>query len=165
MFPVMSLVLSSFSLDRNKCKWIIWRGSINFLMGCPLCHCDVIYQRSRVILFFIIFDVSFFHGYDEFRELICSQSVGLHSSVGGPDCTANVEAMGLNPVEALKTFFGLTLRLLKLQLQLRWSHLHFIGTSLCLQYKPCSTIVKYFFRKRKTWFYIWFYFTLFYLLL
>ena len=80
-------------------------------------------------------------------------------------CTANAEAMGLNPVEALKTFFGLTLWLLKLQLQLRWSHLHFIGTSLCLQYKPCSTIVKYFFRKRKTWFYIWFYFTLFYLLL
>ena len=34
-----------------------------------------------------------------------------------------------NPVEAPKTFFGLTLRLLKSQLQLRWSDLHFIRMS------------------------------------
>ena len=37
---------------------------------------------------------------------------------------ANAEAMGSNPVEAPKTFFGFTLRLLKSQLQLQWSHLH-----------------------------------------
>ena len=34
-------------------------------------------------------------------------------------CSANAEAMGLNPVEAPKTFFGLTLELLKSQSQLR----------------------------------------------
>ena len=34
-------------------------------------------------------------------------------------CSANAEAMGLNPVEAAKTFFGLTLGLLKSQSQLR----------------------------------------------
>ena len=34
-------------------------------------------------------------------------------------CIANAEAMSLNPVEAPKTFFGLTLRLLKSQSQLR----------------------------------------------
>ena len=44
-------------------------------------------------------------------------------------CSANAEAMGSNRVEAPKTFFGLTLRLLKSQLQLRWSHLHFIRMS------------------------------------
>ena len=33
-------------------------------------------------------------------------------------CSANAEAMGLNPVEALETFVGHTLRLLKSQLQL-----------------------------------------------
>ena len=33
--------------------------------------------------------------------------------------SANAEAMGSNPVEAPKTFFGLTLRLLKSQSQLR----------------------------------------------
>ena len=32
-------------------------------------------------------------------------------------CSANTEAMGSNPVEAPKTFFELTLRLLKSQLQ------------------------------------------------
>ena len=42
-------------------------------------------------------------------------------------CSANAEAMGLNPTEAPKTFFGLTLQVLKSQLQLRWSHLHFIN--------------------------------------
>ena len=45
-------------------------------------------------------------------------------------CSANAEAMGSNPIEAPKTFFGLTLRLLKSQWQLRWSHLHFIN-DLC----------------------------------
>ena len=34
-------------------------------------------------------------------------------------CSANVEAMGSNPVEPLKTFFGLTLRLIKSQSQLQ----------------------------------------------
>ena len=34
-------------------------------------------------------------------------------------CSANAEAMGSNPVEAPKTFFGLNLRLLKSQSQLR----------------------------------------------
>ena len=38
-------------------------------------------------------------------------------------------AMGSNPVEAPKAFFGLTLRLLKSQSQLRWSLLHFIRMS------------------------------------
>ena len=42
-------------------------------------------------------------------------------------CSANAEAMGSNAVEAPKTFFGLTFRLLKSQSQLRWSHLHFIS--------------------------------------
>ena len=41
-------------------------------------------------------------------------------------CSTNTEAMGSNPVEAPKTFFGLTLRLLKSQSELQWSHLHFI---------------------------------------
>ena len=41
-------------------------------------------------------------------------------------CSANAEAMGSNPIEAPKTFLGLTLRLLKSQSQLRWSHLHFM---------------------------------------
>ena len=41
-------------------------------------------------------------------------------------CSANTESMGSNPVEAPKTFFRLTLRFLKSQSQLRWSHLHFI---------------------------------------
>ena len=35
--------------------------------------------------------------------------------------SANADAMGSNPVEAPKTFFGLTLWLLKSQSQLRWS--------------------------------------------
>ena len=35
-------------------------------------------------------------------------------------CSANAEAMGSNPVEALKFFSGLNLQLLKLRLQLRW---------------------------------------------
>ena len=46
-----------------------------------------------------------FHGYDEFNKLTCSQHMGLYSSVGGPP--TNAEAMGSNPVEAPKTFFGL----------------------------------------------------------
>ena len=44
-------------------------------------------------------------------------------------CSANAEAMGSNPVEALKFFSGLNLQLPKLQLQLRWSNLHFICIS------------------------------------
>ena len=40
-------------------------------------------------------------------------------------CSANAEAMGSNPVEALKFFSGLNLQLPKLQLQLQWSNLHF----------------------------------------
>ena len=44
-------------------------------------------------------------------------------------CSANAEVMGSNPVEAPKTFFGRTLRLLKSQSQLLWSHLHFIRMS------------------------------------
>ena len=40
-------------------------------------------------------------------------------------CSANAEAMGSNPVEALKFFSGLSLQLLKLRLQLRWSNLYF----------------------------------------
>ena len=39
--------------------------------------------------------------------------MGLHSSVGREHCGANAEAMGSNPLEALK------LQLLKLRLQLR----------------------------------------------
>ena len=45
-------------------------------------------------------------------------------------CSANTEAMGSNPVEALKFFFGLNLQLPKLRLQLRWSNLHLINISL-----------------------------------
>ena len=42
----------------------------------------------------------------------------------------SVEAAGSNPVEAPKFFFfGATLQLLKLQLQLWWSHRHFICIS------------------------------------
>ena len=44
-------------------------------------------------------------------------------------CSTNAEAMDSNPVEAPKTFFGLTLRLLKSQSQLRWSLLHLIRMS------------------------------------
>ena len=44
-------------------------------------------------------------------------------------CSANAEAMGSNPVEALKFFSGLNLQLLKLRLQLRWSNLYFICIS------------------------------------
>ena len=61
-----------------------------------------------------------FHAYDEFNKLACSQRmvwVFIAHLVG--HCSTNAEAMGSNPVEALKTFFGLTLRLLKSQLQLR----------------------------------------------
>ena len=54
--------------------------------------------------------------------------MGLHSSVG-EHCSANAEAMGSNPVEALKFFSGLNLQLLKLRLQLRWSNLYFICIS------------------------------------
>ena len=50
-------------------------------------------------------------------------------------CRANAEAMGSNPVEALKFFSGLNLRLLKLRLQLRWSNLYF--TKLSYMYKHC----------------------------
>ena len=53
-----------------------------------------------------------FHGYDKFNQLACSQRMGLHSLVGGA-LLRYAEAMGSNPVEAPKTFFGLTLRLLK----------------------------------------------------
>ena len=57
-------------------------------------------------------------------------------------CSANAEAMGSNPVEAPKTFFGLTLRLLKSQSQLRWSHLHFIPYNVPLyRYLFISLIV------------------------
>ena len=59
-----------------------------------------------------------FHGYDEFNKLACTERMGLHSSVA-EHCSAIAEAMGSNPVEAPKTFFGLTLRLLKSQSQLR----------------------------------------------
>ena len=44
-------------------------------------------------------------------------------------CSANAEAMGSNPVEALQFFSGLNLQLLKLRLQLRWSNLYFICIS------------------------------------
>ena len=47
-----------------------------------------------------------FHGYDEFNKLPFFQRMGLHSSVG-EHCSANVEAMGSNPVETPKTFYGL----------------------------------------------------------
>ena len=43
-------------------------------------------------------------------------------------CSANAEAMGSNPVEALKFFSGL-MQLLKLRLQLRWSNLYLICIS------------------------------------
>ena len=59
-----------------------------------------------------------FHGYDQFNKFAGSERMSLHSSVA-EHCSANAEAMGSNPVEALKTFFGLTLRLLKSQSQLR----------------------------------------------
>ena len=49
-----------------------------------------------------------FHGYEEFNKLACSQCMGLHSSVGGALQRYNAEAMGSNPVEAPKTFFGLS---------------------------------------------------------
>ena len=42
-------------------------------------------------------------------------------------CSANAEAMGSNPVEALKIFLGLKFAIaFKLQVQLRWAHLHFM---------------------------------------
>ena len=49
-------------------------------------------------------------------------------------CSANAEAMGSNPVEALKFFSGLNFQLLKLRLQLRWSNLYFINKKnvICL---------------------------------
>ena len=40
-------------------------------------------------------------------------------------CGANAEAMGSNPVEALKFFSGLNLQLPKLRLQLRWSNFYY----------------------------------------
>ena len=54
-------------------------------------------------------------------------------------CSANAEAMGSNPIEAPKTFFGLTLRLLKSQWQLRWSHLHFHKWSVYPKWKLLSS--------------------------
>ena len=45
-------------------------------------------------------------------------------------CSVNANTTGSNPVQAPKTsFFRVTSQLLKLQLQLRWSHLHFICIS------------------------------------
>lgn len=42
-------------------------------------------------------------------------------------CSANAEATGSNPVEALKIFLGLKFAIaFKLQVQLRWAHLHFM---------------------------------------
>ena len=66
-------------------------------------------------------------------------------------CSANAEAMGSNPVEALKFFSGLNLQLPKLQLQLRWSNLHFIFlmlknpvgiTALCNPFASAMSVVK-----------------------
>ena len=61
-------------------------------------------------------------------------------------CSANAEAMGSNPVEALKTFFGLTLQLLKSQLP--WSHLHFIRMSavhiICIRSLLLMDLYSYF---------------------
>ena len=48
-----------------------------------------------------------------------------YDSVASENQPFNAGAMGSNPVEALKIFFGLKFaELLKLRLQLRWSHLH-----------------------------------------
>ena len=41
-------------------------------------------------------------------------------------CSANVKAIGSNPVKALKIFSAKILQLFKFRLQLRWSHLNFI---------------------------------------
>ena len=42
-------------------------------------------------------------------------------------CSAKAETMGSIPVDALNFFSGRNLQLLKLPLELRWSHLHFIN--------------------------------------
>ena len=49
-------------------------------------------------------------------------------------CSANAEAIGSNPVEALKFFSGLNLQLLKLRLQLRWLNLYFNNDVAALNY-------------------------------
>ena len=51
--------------------------------------------------------------------------LGLHTVAQLVEhCIVKAEAIGSNPIEDLK-FFLATLQLLKLQLQLRWSYLHF----------------------------------------
>lgn len=53
--------------------------------------------------------------------------MGLHSSFGRALQRKRRRAMGSNPVEALKIFLGLKFAIaFKLQVQLRWAHLHFM---------------------------------------
>ena len=97
---------------------------VSFISFQFICISLVCLQLTHSVIF------QSFHVYSEFNKLACSQRmvwVFIAQFVG--HCSTNAEAMGSNPVEALKTFFGLTLRLLKSQLQLRWSHLHFIRMS------------------------------------
>ena len=59
-----------------------------------------------------------FHGYDDqFNKLANAPNVWVFIAQLVEHCSANADAMGSNPVEAPKTFFGLTLRLLQSQSQ------------------------------------------------
>ena len=73
----------------------------------------------------ISFSVSFLSRVDEFNKLAGLQCMGLHSSAG-EHCSANAEATGSNPVEALKIFFSGYFRNCLNCDSLRWSHTHFI---------------------------------------
>ena len=58
----------------------------------------------------------------------------------GGQCSTNAEAMGSNTTEALKICFGFNSQLLKLQLQLQWSHLRFIYFSDPFKIVPSAPI-------------------------
>ena len=62
-----------------------------------------LYVRSSRNIHIILFNS--FHGYDEFNKPAPNVWVFIAQLV--EHCNPNAEAMGLNPIEALKTFFGL----------------------------------------------------------
>ena len=60
-------------------------------------------------------------GKDELDKLVCSQHGSFMAQLV-EHCSANTEAMGSNPVEALKNFFpGLNLQLLSLHVNCDYS--------------------------------------------
>ena len=108
-----------------------------YFLGAKTCNClnskyncdkhisfsPVFLSSNQLATFHVSFPVT---GKDELDKLVCSNIwVFIAQLQLVEHCSANVEAMGSNPVDALKIFSGSNLQLLKLQAQLRWSHLHF----------------------------------------